>query len=283
MSNKSSNKLVLVVDDEPDICEILVSYLEEFGYQPEFATSGEEALQLIKNRDYLFVITDIDMPKINGLELISLVKGIKPFMPVGVCSAKVTEYATEIIKIAVPGSIEKPFTSDQLEQCVDNLEFTAKLYQDLTPSIENPEIKDLMTNGAYYLDAKTKVEDAIKFMAEKGVGSILIGDAENLKGIFTERDLLTKSAVFGKEIFSTSIENVMTKEPMTIIADFRVDQAMKILNDNNFRHLPITDGSKVIGIISVRDIILARTVALEEVVDLQGERLQKLQSLLKVG
>lgn len=71
MSEKEANKKILIVDDEPDILDILSFHLEGFGWETELASTPYEALEKLDNRDYFLIITDIAMPGMDGYELIT--------------------------------------------------------------------------------------------------------------------------------------------------------------------------------------------------------------------
>lgn len=99
----------------------------------------------------------------------------------------------------------------------------------------------------------TTVSIAAKRMAEKRVGAILVVEGERLVGIFTERDALFRVIARGLDPQATFLADVMTPEPKTIFPDKSFGQAMMVMHDNHFRHLPVIENGKPVGIVSARD------------------------------
>jgi len=97
--------------------------------------------------------------------------------------------------------------------------------------------------------------DAISIMDGKGIGSILVyDDSDRLVGIFTERDIMR---CFAKNIplNEVTMSKVMTPNPMTLDASSDVGVAMSLMSEKRIRHMPVTEGGKVIGVISYRDLV----------------------------
>src|SRR5437763_742939 len=99
----------------------------------------------------------------------------------------------------------------------------------------------------------TTVAEAATLMASRHIGSALVCDGEELAGIFTERDIVRAlSQDFGAP--SEPIENWMTRDPKTVGPDADVRECLDIMVQRGFRHLPVTEGRKVVGIVSIRDL-----------------------------
>ena len=112
------------------------------------------------------------------------------------------------------------------------------------------------------------VSTITKRMAKGNFGSLLLVDGEQLKGIFTERDLLIKVIGAGKNPENTLIEEVATLNPITVKKDTHVKESAIILKANGFRHLPvIDDDGKAIGIISSRDFFEHIAEEMENIID----------------
>jgi len=112
------------------------------------------------------------------------------------------------------------------------------------------------------------VSAVVKRMAEGKFGSLLLVDGDQLKGIFTERDLLNKVVGAGKNPETTLIEEVATLNPITVKKDTHVKECAAILKDNGFRHLPVVDDAgKAIGIISSRDFFEHIAEEMEHIID----------------
>jgi CBS domain-containing protein len=94
-------------------------------------------------------------------------------------------------------------------------------------------------------------------MVQGRVGSAVVIDGPWLLGIFTERDAL-RALASGADLSTTPVKEWMTKDPVTVDADTDTEEAAAIMATHGFRHLPVVDGEKVIGVISLRDVLSAR-------------------------
>ena len=112
-------------------------------------------------------------------------------------------------------------------------------------------------NTIYSVTSDTTVYEALVAMATKNIGAVLVIDAENLSGIFSERDYARKGILQGRASKDTLIKEVMTANLITISSDQRLEDAMLIMSDKHIRHLPVVDEGKLIGIISINDIVSA--------------------------
>ena len=100
------------------------------------------------------------------------------------------------------------------------------------------------------------VRRALIIMSEKNISSIIIVDNNDFPiGIFSERDYARKIILKGKSSKDTLLDEVMTKELITITRDYKVDQCMEIMNEKRIRHLPVLENKKIIDIISIRDVL----------------------------
>ena len=106
-------------------------------------------------------------------------------------------------------------------------------------------------------------------MAEHRCGSILVCEDEKLHGIFTERDLLARVVAGGRDPARTQLVEVMTPDPATIEAAEPVAEAVRRMDEGRFRHLPVLEGARVVGVISLRD------VPVEVIADLRPELEQR--------
>jgi signal-transduction protein with cAMP-binding, CBS, and nucleotidyltransferase domain len=97
------------------------------------------------------------------------------------------------------------------------------------------------------------ISEAAQHMVARGVGAVLVMDGDRLEGILTERDILKAVAVGLTE--SARVRDWMTKSPETIEASDATDHAAALMIHGGFRHLPVLDGGRVAGIISIRDLM----------------------------
>lgn len=99
------------------------------------------------------------------------------------------------------------------------------------------------------------VMDAVRLMAMKHVGAVVIGLDGRAEGIFTERDLLMRVVARGLDADSTPITRVMTRDPETVSPDQEAIDALNRMHERGFRHLPVVgEDGRVIGIVSIRDL-----------------------------
>ncbi len=103
----------------------------------------------------------------------------------------------------------------------------------------------------------TSVLDAIKLMAEKGIGSLVVLDGEELAGIVTERDYARKVIIKGRASESTPVGDIMTAEVLTTSPDSTVDKCMAMMTSKKCRHLPVVEDGAVVAMISIGDLVQA--------------------------
>ena len=101
------------------------------------------------------------------------------------------------------------------------------------------------------------VFDAIELMAERGVGSLLVMDGETLFGIVTERDYARKVILKGRKAGTTKVEEIMSTELITATTEQTVRECMTLMTERRIRHLPVVAGDRVIGLISIGDLVQA--------------------------
>ena len=101
------------------------------------------------------------------------------------------------------------------------------------------------------------VLDAIKLMAEKAVGALVVMQDSALAGVVTERDYARKVILKGRSSKSTLVSEIMTPKVITTTGDSTVQECMNLMTDRRIRHLPVVDGETVIGIISIGDLVKA--------------------------
>ena len=101
------------------------------------------------------------------------------------------------------------------------------------------------------------VFDAIKLMADRAVGSLLVMDGDELQGIVTERDYARKVIIKGRSSESTPVADIMTTDLVTASADQSVNDCMTLMTERRIRHLPVIVDGKVAGMISIGDLVQA--------------------------
>ena len=112
------------------------------------------------------------------------------------------------------------------------------------------------------------VRQALILMSEKNIGAIIIVDNNDFPvGIFSERDYARKIILKGKNSKDTLLEEVMTKELITVTRNYKIDQCMKIMIEKKIRHLPVLENNKIIGIISIGDVLKIMIKEQEELIN----------------
>jgi len=100
------------------------------------------------------------------------------------------------------------------------------------------------------------VMQALILMSEKNIGAIIIVDNNDFPiGIFSERDYARKIILKGKNSKDTLLDEVMTKELITVTRNYKIDQCMEIMSEKKIRHLPVLENKKIVGIISIGDVL----------------------------
>jgi CBS domain-containing protein len=114
-------------------------------------------------------------------------------------------------------------------------------------------IRDVMTAELITVEPSTSVAAAVTVMGMQGVGAVLVMEQGRLEGIFTERDLVR---ALSHDIGASSqpVTQWMTRNPVTAGPETSVDRALEIMLAGNFRHLPVTEGERVMGVVSIRDL-----------------------------
>ena len=107
-------------------------------------------------------------------------------------------------------------------------------------------------NTLWSLGPDDSVFEAIKILAEKGVGALMVMDKGKLVGILSERDYTRKIALLGKNSKETKVRDIMTANVLVVTPQTRTRQCMAIMSEKNIRHLPVVDGDTVVGMLSIQ-------------------------------
>ena len=120
----------------------------------------------------------------------------------------------------------------------------------------------------YTIAPTATVFDAVKLMAEKSIGALVVTEGERVVGLITERDYARKVVLMARSSKETPVREIMTSAVMYVRPDQTSQECMMLMTENRLRHLPIMDGGKLIGLVSigdlVKDIISEQTFIIEQ-------------------
>jgi CBS domain-containing protein len=120
-----------------------------------------------------------------------------------------------------------------------------------------PTLGEIMTKDPFSVAPTATVSEVAAAMDKGHVGSAVVMDGSWLSGIFTERDVL-RAAGSGKDLTTARVSDWMTPDPMTAEAGMEAEDAAQVMMSRGFRHLPVVEGSSVLGIVSLRDVLSTR-------------------------
>ncbi len=116
------------------------------------------------------------------------------------------------------------------------------------------ELLNLKGNDVYSVSPETTIFDALKLMAEKEIGAVVVIENEKLVGIFSERDYARKVILKGKNSQETLVREVMTTEVIYSNPKQKLKKCLSIMMKKHFRHMPVLDDERVIGVLSIGDV-----------------------------
>jgi CBS domain-containing protein len=109
----------------------------------------------------------------------------------------------------------------------------------------------------FTLAPTASVFDAVKLMAEKSVGALVVTEGSKIAGIITERDYARKIVLMRRSSKETPVRDIMTSSVMYVGPDQTAEECMALMTKNRFRHLPVIDNGELVGIISIGDLVKA--------------------------
>lgn len=109
----------------------------------------------------------------------------------------------------------------------------------------------------YSVESTATVLEALKVMADANIGAVLVTEGGRIVGIYTERDYLRKGELEGRSAKETLIKDVMVSKMLTVRRDTSVDQCIALMKQYHVRHLPVVENDQLIGLVSMRDVMLA--------------------------
>ena len=120
---------------------------------------------------------------------------------------------------------------------------------------------------------ETSVFEALKLMAEKNVGALLVMNGDALRGIMSERDYARKVILLGKSSHELAVRDIMSDKVVSVTPKQTVDDCMALMTGRRIRHLPVVDNGRVVGVLSIGDLVKA-------VIEMQQQTIRELESYI---
>jgi len=125
----------------------------------------------------------------------------------------------------------------------------------MNPSGSIGEILSHKGNQVWSISPDAMVYDAIQMMSDKNIGALLVTQGDKLVGILTERDYTRKIALKGKSSKQTPVREILSGEVIHVSPHHTVEECMRLMTDHRVRHLPVLEGDKLAGIVSIGDLV----------------------------
>lgn len=138
------------------------------------------------------------------------------------------------------------------------------------------ELLRVRSGDLWTISPQAKVFDALKLLAEKDIGALLVVENEKLVGVFSERDYARKIVLKGKTSVETPVWEIMTQNVIAVTPEHSLDDCMTLMTNERIRHLPVVAQGKLIGIVSIGDIVKA-------IIQESGKTIQDLQHYIVGG
>jgi len=120
------------------------------------------------------------------------------------------------------------------------------------------KVKDILAlkgQSVWFVAPDSSVYDAMKLMAEKGIGALMVMQGEKLVGIISERDYARKVILQGRASRTTQVREIMTSHVLYAQPEQNIEECMALMTDKRVRHLPVFDEGRMLGVISIGDLV----------------------------
>ena len=125
----------------------------------------------------------------------------------------------------------------------------------------------------YSIAPDARVFDALKLMADKSIGALIVLEGSRIAGILSERDYARKVILHGKSSHELQVRDIMTSKVITVHPGQTVEDCMELMTERRIRHLPVTEGERLIGVLSIGDLV-------KEVIAEQQQTIRQLESYI---
>lgn len=263
----STKEKILLVDDDVDFVGSMTDLLEAHGYRVISAHDGESGLELAKQEHPDLMVLDVMMAtKTEGFEIARRIPSCPELrtMPVllvtGIRSEMKLGFRLEPDETWLPVSriMEKPIDPAGFVATVGEL-LRQREEMDWKHGVRRP-IKGILTTkegDLWIVGPDATVFEAAQIMEKYRVGSVLVMENEKLVGICTERDCARGVILQDRPAKTTPVRAIMSSPVVTISPDDSTEECMSLMTHKRVRHLPVIDNGKLIGIISIGDVVRA--------------------------
>lgn len=119
------------------------------------------------------------------------------------------------------------------------------------------QILDQKGREVWTVSPRAKVFEALGLMADKGIGALVAVEDDRIAGIMSERDYARKVALMGRASQDTTVGEIMTSQVFVVRPDTTADECMALMTDKHIRHLPVMEGDRLAGVVSIGDVVKA--------------------------
>jgi CBS domain-containing protein len=122
----------------------------------------------------------------------------------------------------------------------------------------NASISDILSykgSSAWTISPEATVLEAVQMMADKNVGALLVTESDRLVGIISERDYTRKVVIKGKSSRTTAVKEILSSQVIHVTPAHTVQECLRLMTDHHFRHLPVLEGDRIAGIVSIGDLV----------------------------
>jgi CBS domain-containing protein len=125
----------------------------------------------------------------------------------------------------------------------------------MIPSGSINEILEHKGSTVWTIAPDATVFEAIQMMSDKNIGAVLVTEREKLVGIISERDYTRKVAIKGKSSKELKVRDIITDRVLSVTPNHTVEECLRLMTERRVRHLPVLDGEKIIGLVSIGDLV----------------------------
>lgn len=135
-------------------------------------------------------------------------------------------------------------------------------------------VLDRKGHATHFVGPDTIVLDALRLMAEHEIGALLVMQGDRVLGVVSERDYARKVALLGRASRETPVSQIMSAPAVTVSPDDTIDSCMRLVTDKRIRHLPVLDKGRVVGVLSIGDLV-------KSVLGEQRETIEQLEAYIR--